>query len=125
MMDVDKVLKERMQAGLLEQYVLGLCTREEKKAIESLAAKDAETAELVLRMRKALDCYCTTCNKPKVHSIVKAKESANPDHERSKKPRGKLISLNCDRKSAGKSQIQSFFRKIKGWIGEDSDGFQS
>lgn len=63
--------EEKWDAGLLEKYVLGLCTASEKKQVESLIADNPDLADKLQEMHKALKCYCTTCYSDKVKSILR------------------------------------------------------
>ncbi len=50
--------KELIKSGLIEEYVLGLSSAEEKELIEDLASRDEEVAKLIHDMQKAMDSFC-------------------------------------------------------------------
>jgi anti-sigma-K factor RskA len=72
--------EEKLESGLLQKYVLGICEPEERDHIEKLAATDHKIARLIDNMKKAMHCYCTSCHSDKVKSIHSTTKVANSSH---------------------------------------------
>ena len=95
MMQGDKGEEEGLGSGLLEEYILGICSPSEKKHIEKLAAGNKNIATMIVRMRKAMHCYCSSCHSEKIKSI---RSSKIPDKETATHKIGnhsKLFKLPC------------------------------
>ncbi|MDH3648696.1 MAG: anti-sigma factor [Saprospiraceae bacterium] len=50
--------EELLNSGLLDEYVLGLCTEETREEIERLASQDEEVAKILAEMQSGMKDYC-------------------------------------------------------------------
>lgn len=109
--------EEKLDPGLLEKYVLGLCNITEQKQIESLVAEDPSLAGKIEEMRSAVRCYCTSCYSDKIKSILKGK--GDTVHCKSVDTDARLLNLGEDRKpSTFMQKVTSFLRSFlpfSGW----------
>jgi anti-sigma-K factor RskA len=55
---------EIIQSGLLEEYVLGLISPQQKEQVEAMMEKHAEIAQTVEEMQGAMQSYCKSIVKP-------------------------------------------------------------
>ena len=66
-MDIDKYIK----SGILEQYILGLSSPEERKEIEFLAKKYPEINKGICDLQNCMEEYSETCEIPSPKQVRK------------------------------------------------------
>ncbi len=77
---------ELIESGLLEAYVLGLSSEDEKRLVEDMAAQHGDVAKMIEDMKSGMLDYCQCARKP--FSTIQQRLSANPDHLLTKSPTG-------------------------------------
>ena len=113
MMQGDKG-EEGLQAGLLEEYILGICSPSEKEHIEKLAAGNKNIASTIDRMRKAMHCYCSSCHSEKIKSIRGSKIPHKETVAGTATAQSKLFKLPCaERHSSLINAIGSTVKRFK------------
>ncbi|NND33301.1 MAG: hypothetical protein HKN76_11985 [Saprospiraceae bacterium] len=98
-----------VHAGLIEEYVLGICEPRERERVERLADEDPKIAALITDMQKAMHCYCSSCHSDKIKSI-QTKYSANCSSSPKPSSATKLFKLPCAEKAPF---LHSYLLRVK------------